>query len=107
MDELEKIVRVVRPDLKIFVGDALAGNDAISQAKEFKSLANFDATILTKVDADVKGGAALSISYVTGRPIIFLGTGQTYDSLVPFDSDRFVSTLMGNDSLDSANAFNS
>ncbi|MEM2873213.1 MAG: signal recognition particle-docking protein FtsY [Nitrososphaerales archaeon] len=93
MEEMAKITRVVNPDLKIFVGDALAGNDAVSQAKEFQEFTNFDAAILTKTDADVKGGAALSIAYVTGKPIIYLGTGQSYDDLVAFNVDSFVSSL--------------
>jgi fused signal recognition particle receptor len=93
MEEMSKITRVVNPDLKIFVGDALAGNDAVSQAKEFQEFTNFDAAILTKVDADVKGGAALSIMYVTGKPIIYLGTGQSYDDLTQFDVDSFTSSL--------------
>jgi fused signal recognition particle receptor len=94
MDEMEKIIRVVKPDLKIFVGDALAGNDAVSQAKEFQRFTNFDGVVLTKVDADVKGGAALSIVYVTGKPILYLGVGQSYDSLKPFDADEFVRSLL-------------
>jgi len=93
MEEMAKITRVVNPDLKIFVGDALAGNDAVSQAKEFQEFTNFDAAILTKTDADVKGGAALSITYVTGKPIIYLGTGQSYDDLVQFNIDSFISLL--------------
>jgi len=93
MDEMEKIIRVVKPDLKIFVGDSLAGNDAVSQAKEFQKSTNFDAVVLTKVDADVKGGAALSIVYVTGKPILYFGVGQSYDSLKPFDPDEFVRSL--------------
>ncbi|MCP8307806.1 MAG: signal recognition particle-docking protein FtsY [archaeon] len=93
MEEMSKITRVVNPDLKIFVGDALAGNDAISQAKEFQEFTNFDAAILTKVDADVKGGAALSIAYVTGKPIIYIGTGQSYDDLAQFNVDSFISSL--------------
>ena len=93
MDEMEKIIRVVKPDLKVFVGDALAGNDAVSQAKESQKFTNFDAVVLTKVDADVKGGAALSIVYVTGKPILYLGVGQSYDSLKPFDADEFVRSL--------------
>lgn len=93
MEEMAKITRVVNPDLKIFVGDALAGNDAVSQAKEFQDFTNFDAAILTKTDADVKGGAALSIAYITGKPIIYLGTGQSYDDLVAFNVDSFVSSL--------------
>jgi fused signal recognition particle receptor len=93
MEEMAKITRVVNPHLKIFVGDALAGNDAVSQAKEFQEFTNFDAAILTKTDADVKGGAALSITYVTGKPIIYLGTGQSYDDLVQFNIDSFISLL--------------
>ncbi len=97
MDEMTKIIRVVNPDLKIFVGDSLAGNDAVSQAKTFFSHVNFDAVILTKVDADVKGGSALSIANVTGRPIIFLGNGQSYDSLKPFSAEEFASLLLEDD----------
>lgn len=95
MEEMGKIVRVVRPDLKIFVGDSLAGNDAISQAKEFKRFTDFDAAILTKADADAKGGAALSIAYVTQRPIIYLGVGQEYSDLEPFNIEEFIESLLG------------
>jgi len=94
MEEMGKIVRVVQPDLKIFVGDSLAGNDAISQAKEFQKFTDFDGAILTKADADVKGGAALSIAYVTQRPVIFLGVGQSYDDLMPFDLEQFVNSIL-------------
>jgi fused signal recognition particle receptor len=93
MEEMSKIVRVVKPDVKIFVGDSLAGNDVLSQAKEFQSYTDFDAAILTKADADVKGGSALSIAFVTQRPILYLGVGQEYDDLVPFDLDKFVDSL--------------
>ncbi len=93
MDEMSKIIRVVKPDLKIFVGDSLAGNDAVSQAKEFSDYTDFDAAILTKIDADAKGGAALSITHISGKPIMFLGIGQEYDNLIPFDVDRFVSSI--------------
>ncbi|MCL5068318.1 MAG: signal recognition particle-docking protein FtsY [Thaumarchaeota archaeon] len=93
MEEMSKIVRVVQPDVKIFVGDSLAGNDAISQAKEFLKYTDFDAAILTKADADVKGGGALSIVYVTQRPIIYLGVGQDYDDLMAFDLDEFIDSL--------------
>jgi fused signal recognition particle receptor len=95
MEEMMKIIRVVKPDMKIFVGDALAGNDAINQAREFNEYTNFDATILTKADADAKGGSALSIAYITSKPIIYLGTGQSYKDLVPFNSERFVKFLFG------------
>ncbi len=93
MEEMSKIVRVVKPDLKIFVGDSLAGNDVLSQAKEFLSYTDFDAAILTKADADVKGGAALSVAFITQRPILYLGVGQEYDDLVPFDLNKFVESL--------------
>lgn len=94
MEEVKKINRVVNPDYKIFVGDSLAGNDAVSQAQEFLSYTNFDAAILTKADADTKGGAALSIVYATGKPIIYLGTGQGYDDLSPFSPSDFANSLL-------------
>ena len=93
MEEMSKIVRVVRPDVKVFVGDSLAGNDSISQAKEFLKYTDFDAAILTKADADVKGGGALSIAFETKRPIIYLGVGQDYDDLMPFDLENFIESL--------------
>ncbi len=93
MEEMAKIVRVVQPDLKIFVADSLAGNDAISQAKEFLKFTDFDAAIMTKADADVKGGGALSIAFITQRPIIYLGVGQSYDDLIPFDLEEFIDSL--------------
>jgi fused signal recognition particle receptor len=94
MIEMQKIVRVAQPDLIIFVGDSLAGNDALFQAKEFKKHVGIDANILTKLDADAKGGAALSISYETNKPIIFVGVGQNYDDLLPFDRDVFISNIL-------------
>ena len=84
MEELRKIVQVNKPDLTLFIGDALTGNDAVEQTKEFIKFVNIDASILTKIDADAKGGSAISIAYITKRPIIFLGTGQTYNDLVSF-----------------------
>ena len=94
MDELSKISRVVNPDLKIFVGDALTGNDAVVQAKTFLDATDFDGVILTKIDADVKGGSALSIAMVTQKPILYFGTGQEYDDFVEFNSNQFVSKLL-------------
>jgi fused signal recognition particle receptor len=96
MDEIGKIVRVVKPDMKLFVGDSLAGNDTINQAREFFQYTNFDGAILTKTDADVKGGAALSIVHITSKPIVYLGMGQNYDDLIPFDSEKFLESLFGN-----------
>jgi fused signal recognition particle receptor len=94
MEEMEKIVRVVKPDLRIFVADSLSGNDAISQAKEFKNFTDFDAAVLTKADADTKGGAALSIVAVTQRPIIFLAVGQEYNDLVAFNVEQFIDSVL-------------
>ncbi|MDG6900712.1 MAG: signal recognition particle-docking protein FtsY [Nitrososphaerota archaeon] len=94
MEEMAKIVRVVRPDFRIFVADALTGNDAVSQAELFNHHVGFDGAILTKADADVRGGAALSIVYTTGKPVLFLGVGQGYDDLVPFDTQRFLDSLL-------------
>jgi fused signal recognition particle receptor len=84
MEELRKIVQVNKPDLTLFVGDALTGNDAVEQTKEFIKFVHIDASILTKIDADAKGGSAISIAYITKRPTIFLGTGQNYNDLIPF-----------------------
>ncbi len=95
MTELAKIVRVNEPDLVIFVGDSLAGNDVLTQAEEFSKNVRVDASIITKVDADAKGGSALSIAFITKKPIIYIGTGQGYDDLQPFDPDWFVNRIVG------------
>ena len=99
MDEIGKIVKVIKPDLKLFVGDSLAGNDTINQAKEFFSYTEFDGAILTKADADAKGGSVISISYITSKPIIYLGIGQGYDDMLLFNKDKFVETIFSNTSL--------
>lgn len=93
--EMQKIARVAEPDLKLFVGDALTGNDALSQAKEFNDAIAIDGSILTKIDADPSGGAALSITHVTGKPIVYVGTGQGYDDLQRFDPEWFARRLIG------------
>jgi fused signal recognition particle receptor len=93
MAELEKVVRVAKPDMKIFIGEAITGNDCVEQAKVFNDLVGIDAIILSKADIDEKGGAAISVSYVTGKPILFLGMGQTYDDLVPFDKEKIIASL--------------
>ena len=95
MDEMTKIVRVVKPDAKIFVGDSLAGNDTINQAREFFQYANFDGAILTKIDSDAKGGAAISIAHITSKPVAYVGVGQGYDDMIPFDPDKFIQSLFG------------
>ncbi len=94
MSELEKVKRIVKPDLTILTVDSLTGNDAVMQAEEFHKSVGIDATILTKVDADIKGGSALSVTYVTQKPILFIGTGQTYDDLEVFDPEEFVKMIM-------------
>jgi fused signal recognition particle receptor len=95
LDEMEKIYRVVKPNLVIFIGDALAGNDAVEQAEKFNSKVHIDGSILTKVDADVKGGAAISIAYATKKPILFVGVGQRYEDLQPFNPEWFVEKIFG------------
>ena len=99
MDEIGKIVKVIKPDIKLFVGDSLSGNDTINQAREFFSYTEFDGAILTKTDADAKGGSAISISYITSKPIIYLGVGQGYDDMIKFNRERFVETIFNNESL--------
>lgn len=95
LEEMKKIARVSEPDLKLFVGDALAGNDAASQAKKFHEAIGIDGAILTKIDADPSGGAALSITYVTGRPIVYVGIGQEYKDLRKFNPEWFAERLVG------------
>ena len=95
MAQLEKIDRVVDPDLTLFVDEAVAGQDATNRAEEFNEAAEIDGAVLTKADADSQGGAAISIAHVTGKPILFLGTGQGYDDLERFDPDVIVDRLLG------------
>ena len=99
MDEIGKIVKVIKPDLKLFIGDSLSGNDTINQAKEFFSYTEFDGAILTKADADAKGGSVISISYITSKPIIYLGVGQGYDDIIMFNKNKFVDTIFTNESF--------
>jgi len=94
MDELAKIKRVVNPDLTILTVDSLTGNDAVMQAEEFHKSVGIDATILTKVDADIKGGSALSVTYVTQKPILFIGIGQRYSDLEEFNPEKFVQMIL-------------
>jgi len=94
MNELAKIKRVINPDLTILTVDSLTGNDAVMQAEEFHSSVGIDGTILTKVDADVKGGSALSVAYVTRKPILFIGTGQKYEDLEEFKPEQFTQMIL-------------
>jgi len=95
MNQLEKIRRVMKPDLIIYVDEAVAGNDAIIRADEFNKLVGMDAVVLTKADIDMKGGAAISIAHTIGKPILFFGTGQGYDDLVPFVPEVLIRDLLG------------
>ena len=95
MDELKKIARVVNPDLKILVIDSLTGNDAVIQARDFHRHIGVDAVIFTKVDADVKGGAILSVLHAIKKPVLFLSTGQDLDQLMKFEKEYFINQLLG------------
>ena len=93
MNEIEKIVRITKPDMKIFLGESTTGNDVIEQAKAFNDKIGIDGIILSKSDVDEKGGASLSVSQITGKPILFLGTGQEYNDLEKFDKKKFIEKL--------------
>jgi fused signal recognition particle receptor len=95
MDEMKKIQRVVKPELVIFVGDALTGNDAVEQARKFDEAVGVDGIILTKADADAKGGAALSIGHVINKSILFLGVGQDYGDIIEFKPEWMVEQVLG------------
>jgi len=93
MNELQKVHRVTNPHLVLFVGDALAGNDAVEQAAEFSRVLTFDGAVLSKMDTDAKGGAGLSIAHATGKPIVLVGTGQEYSDLHQFDPEWLLEQL--------------
>jgi len=95
MDEMAKIKRVAKPDLILFVGDALSGNDAVEQAKRFNEVVGIDGVILTKVDTDAKGGSALSVAYTIGKPLLFIGVGQGYEDQIPFDPKWMIDNIFG------------
>ena len=97
MSQLEKIDRVVDPDMTVFADEAVAGQDAVERAKQFDEAAAVDGAVLTKADADSSGGAAISVAHVTGKPILFLGTGQGYDDIERFDPETLVDRLLGDD----------
>ncbi|GBE56712.1 signal recognition particle receptor FtsY [archaeon BMS3Bbin16] len=94
MDELKKVVRIAKPNRVIFVGDALTGNAVVDQVLAFNKYASIDGAILTKADADAKGGAAISVAHVLGKPIYYLGTGQEYGDLLKFSGEWFVDELL-------------
>jgi len=95
MDEMAKIKRVAKPNLIIFVGDALSGNDAVDQAKRFNEIVGIDGVVLTKVDTDAKGGSALSVAYTIGKPLLFIGVGQGYEDQIPFDPQWMIDNIFG------------
>ncbi|CCJ35224.1 cell division protein FtsY [Methanoculleus bourgensis MS2] len=97
MNQLEKIRRVMKPDLVVYVDEAVAGNDAVIRADEFNRAVGTDAVVLTKADMDPKGGAAISIAHTVGKPILFLGTGQGYDDILPFSPRVVVDELLGDE----------
>lgn len=93
LDQLEKVKRVTKPDFMIFVDESIAGNDAVERARMFNEAVGIDGTILTKIDADAKGGTAISIAFATQKPILYLGTGQSYEDLVKFDAKWLVERI--------------
>ncbi|MEK6872755.1 MAG: signal recognition particle-docking protein FtsY [Nanoarchaeota archaeon] len=95
LSEMEKIARVTKPDLKLFVAESIAGNDAVEQARTFHEKIEIDGTILSKADIDEKGGTIISISHATKKPIFYLGTGQKYEDLELFNKQKFIESLLG------------
>lgn len=95
MAELQKIAKVAKPDLKIFVAEAITGNDAVQQSLQFNSVVEIDGIVLTKSDIDERGGAMISISFVTGKPIIYLGKGQNYNDLEKFNPKKIINNIGG------------
>ncbi|HLC32103.1 MAG TPA: signal recognition particle-docking protein FtsY [Candidatus Nanoarchaeia archaeon] len=93
LKEMEKIIKVSQPDLKLFVGESITGNDATDQARAFNETAGIDGIILTKADIDEKAGTILSVSQITKKPIYFLGTGQSYADLTPFSKEQVLKNL--------------
>lgn len=93
MNELKKLIKVNAPDLKVFVGESITGNDCIEQARVFDEAVGIDGIILAKADVDEKGGAAVSVSYVTKKPILYIGTGQKYEDLKKFEPSIVLENL--------------
>ncbi len=95
MDEMQSLKRLLNPQEILFVADAMTGQDAVNSADEFHKKLALTGVVLTKMDGDARGGAALSIRQVTGQPIKFIGVGEKYDALEPFHPDRIVSRILG------------
>jgi fused signal recognition particle receptor len=94
INEVQKMVRISKPDLTIFVGESTAGNMISEQIKEFNKFVKIDGIILTKLDCDAKGGSALSISHTTGIPILFFGVGEGYDAIIPYNPNYVVDAIL-------------
>jgi fused signal recognition particle receptor len=94
MKELQKIKRVIHPDITLLVVDALTGNDAVEQARYFSRMIDIDGTIVAKTDADERGGAIISTGFETGKPILFIGTGQDYKDLEPFNAKKLLKKML-------------
>jgi fused signal recognition particle receptor len=94
LEEMKKIARVAKPNMTILVVDSLTGNDAVEQAKSFSGAVNIDAVILTKLDADAKGGSAISLAAIMGKPILFATIGQEYEDVVPFEPEQMVGKII-------------
>ena len=95
LEEMKKIARVAKPDLTILVADALTGNDAVEQALRFSEAVQIDGIVLTKLDADTKGGSAVSMAAVIKRPILFATVGQNYEDIISFEPDQMVHNILG------------
>jgi signal recognition particle subunit SRP54 len=95
MDEMQSLKKLLNPSEILFVADAMTGQDAVRSADEFHKKLSLTGVVLTKMDGDARGGAALSIRQVTGAPIKFIGVGEKYDALEPFHPDRIVSRILG------------
>ena len=95
MNELSELKRELNPAEMLFVADAMIGQDAVRSAGEFHKRLGLTGVVLTKMDGDARGGAALSIRKVTGAPVKFVGVGEKYDALEPFHPDRIVSRILG------------
>jgi signal recognition particle subunit SRP54 len=95
MDEMQSLKKLLNPSEILFVADAMTGQDAVNSAEEFHKKLSLTGVVLTKMDGDARGGAALSIRQVTGQPIKFIGIGEKYDALEPFHPDRIVSRILG------------
>ncbi len=94
LEELNKIVKVAKSNLNIFVGDALSGNDIIEESRVFLEKPGFDASIVAKMDADIKGGSVINLVWATKKPVLFFGVGQGYDDLLPFDREWLLERII-------------